>query len=361
MRNAFTLFSGIFLVMALSNAIVPVRPAFASGSSLQGTVYAAYFLGAFLSTLPAGVLADRFGQIRLIRAGLFLTLAGGIILSANPGELMVAGGRVIEGIGAGCFVAATLSYVNSRPDHERASGYFMALMNAGLVLGLLLSGWLAQHTGSPAAGLLLFTGLAMVPACMSLFLKEPGSAPAPAGWNEVLSFVREYRMLWVSTIVLIGITGVVSSLYPRFSGLSPESLGYWTAAMSIATIGAVLAVPRLSPEPFSAIRWSALLTAAAVLVTFISPWGFALLGALAGVVMIAQMLILAERPEHQGIAMGLFSTMSYLGMTILPFIAGIIADTDGFFIAFTVTAFLALLVAAAFVVRSPSGVRSREQ
>jgi hypothetical protein len=43
--------------------------------------------------------------------------------------------------------------------------------------------------------------------------------------------------------------------------------------------------------------------------------------------------------------MGLFSTSSYLGMTILPVIAGMLADRFGFFYAFLATAFFAVTVA----------------
>jgi hypothetical protein len=143
---------------------------------------------------------------------------------------------------------------------------------------------------------------------------------------------------------LIGITGVVSSLYPQFSGASSESLGFWIAGMSIATIGAVLLVSRASLPPIPAIRWSSVLMAAGVMFAFFSPWGFAALGILAGVVMIAQMAALTGVSGHQGIVMGLFSTTSYLGMTILPFIAGLFADITGFFWAFCITAFFALLV-----------------
>ncbi len=78
MKQAIILFSGIFCVMALSTAIVPVLPAFAGSSSLQGAIYAAYFAGAFFSTLPAGVLSDRFGRVPLIRAGFLITLASGV-------------------------------------------------------------------------------------------------------------------------------------------------------------------------------------------------------------------------------------------------------------------------------------------
>jgi hypothetical protein len=54
---------------------------------------------------------------------------------------------LIEGIGAGMFVPAALSLINARPDHETSSGYFMALLNVGLVAGLIGSGWLIQVTG----------------------------------------------------------------------------------------------------------------------------------------------------------------------------------------------------------------------
>ena len=40
--------------MALSNAIVPVLPSYAEGSALQGVIYSAYFLGAFVTTFLAG-------------------------------------------------------------------------------------------------------------------------------------------------------------------------------------------------------------------------------------------------------------------------------------------------------------------
>jgi MFS family permease len=345
MKTTFTLFSGIYVLMALSNAIVPVLPAFANSSSMQGAIYAAYFLGAFFITLPAGMLSDRFGRVPLIRSGLVLSVAGGFLLFLTTAPYPVLAARFVEGIGAGCFVAAAMSYVNSCTDHVKMSGYFMAFLNAGLVSGLALAGWLALSSGNPAAGILLFAGLALVPACTSFFMRDTEHPGAPFSTAVFLSFVRDYRWLWFSSVVLIGVTGVVSSLYPQFSGAPSDSLGYWIAGMSVATIGAVLAASRASLPPLPAIRWSAVLMAGGVMFAFFSPWGFAVLGALAGIVMIAQMAVLAGIREHQGTAMGLFSTTSYLGMTILPFLAGLFADMAGFFFAFCITAFFAILVA----------------
>jgi len=332
---------GVFAVMALSNAIVPVLPVFADSSAWQGAIYAAYFLGAFISTLPGGVLADRYGTSPLIRAGLALTVVTGALLYlvSSPGIMILL--RGCEGIGAGLFVAAALSYVNAQSDHTRLSGYYMALLNLGLVLGLIISGWLAVRFATPLLGIGVFT--------LAAFCALLGSAVTriPAGIRTngreipaVTPFIRSNLWLWYSAVILVGITGVASSLYPKFSGSAPDVLGLWIAGMSIATIVTVLLVSRFPLPPVQIIRWSALLMAGGILLLAVTPLGFLVLGALAGVVMIAQMAFLARVPDHQGLLMGLFSTASYLGMALLPFVAGVARDLGGFGLAFAITALL---------------------
>jgi MFS family permease len=346
MRSQITLFLGIFSIMALSNAIVPVLPAYASDSAWSGAIYSAYFLGAVISTLPSGILSDRFGRIRMMRAGFALTIASGVLLTMTTAAVPALAARLIEGIGAGMFVAPALSVVNAGEDHRKMSGYFMALLNTGLVIGLIGPGLLASATGWPAAGIVLFTLLAIVPAAASLFLREPPAVPATHGdLPAFIALVKEYRWIWYSSIVLVGITGVVTSLYPKFSGASPDLLGLWIAGMSIATILAVLAISRFHFDEILAIRVSAVLMVMGVMTSFFSPVGFLILGFLAGIVMIAQMAFLSRIRGHQGTAMGMFTTMSYLGMALLPFLAGLVADSASFFVAFCVTALTAATVA----------------
>ena len=345
MRTRLSLFFGIFAVMALSNAIVPVLPGYAAESAVQGAIYAAYFLGAFATTLLGGILSDRYGRVPLIRSGLIITVASGLLLSVLTSPVPVIAARLLEGVGAGFFVAAAMSYVNSLPDHERMSGWFMASLNAGLVGGLVLAGWLAAHLPDPASGILFFAGLAMIPAVVSFFIRDlPTGTPQKDHTAALIRMVKDYRWLWYSSIILLGSTGVITSLYPKFSGYSPDSVGLWISLMSIATILAVLAASRLSLPPVPAIRWCAALMVVGIMVSFYTPLGFVIIGILAGVVMIAQMAYLAGVKDHQGTAMGLFSTTSYLGMGILPVIAGVIADSADFFSAFCVTALLALTV-----------------
>jgi MFS family permease len=344
MRTRLSLFFGIFAVMALSNAIVPVLPRYSEASALQGAIYSAYFLGAFVSTLPAGILSDRYGRVPVIRIGLAITVTSGLLLSVLVSPIPVIVTRIIEGVGAGFFVAAAMSFVNSLPDHERMSGYLMASLNAGLVIGLVFAGWLAAKIPNPASGILVFSLLLIIPAAASFLINETGAVTQKGDLKTIRYLVQEFRWMWYSSVILIGITGVVTSLYPKYSGFSPDSVGNWISLMSIATIAGVLVASRLSLPPVPTIRWSAIFMVIAVLVTFYSPFGFVMLGICAGVVMIAQMTFLAQVRDHQGVTMGLFSTSSYLGMSALPFITGIIADTSGFFYAFCATALFAVTV-----------------
>lgn len=345
MRERLSICLGIACIMALSNAIVPVLPSYSSGPAIQGMIYSAYFLGAFLMTLPAGLLSDRYGRVPVMRAGLTVTVISGLLLVVFSSPALVIASRILEGIGAGFFVAAAMAYVNSLVDHAKMSGYFMAALNLGLVLGLVTGGVLAAQFHVPAAGILLFSILALISACLSICLIEPPRAAVLDSRTGLASLLSDYRWLWYSAVVLVGITGVVAALYPEYSDAPPDVVGIWIAGMSIATIIAVIASSRLSTAPVHTIRTAAVFMAGGVMLSFFSPVGFLVIGALAGVVMIAQMAFLARINGNQGAAMGLLSTTSYLGMSVLPFIAGVVAETTTFFIAFCLTALAALVVA----------------
>ncbi len=341
MDERCALFTGIFAVMALSNAIVPVLTRYAPDSLWQGAIYAAYFLGAFATTLPAGILSDRYGRMPVVRAGLVITVVSGCLLAVIAAPVPVILLRCLEGAGAGFFVAAAMAIVNSRPDHARMSGIFMAMLNAGLVVGLILSGWLAVNFSIPASGIIVFSVLTAVATIASFGISASRFTPPPTDNRVFVPMLRDYRWLWYSSIILVGITGVMTSLYPKFSGLAPDILGIWIAGMSVATIVTVLVISQMPFTPVPVIRISAVLMVASVMISYLTPLGFVITGAIAGVVMIAQMAFLAEAQEHQGTAMGLFSTTSYLGMTILPVLVGFVADRAGFFPAFCCTAVLA--------------------
>jgi len=337
------IYLGVFGVMALSNAIVPVLPAFGAGPALQSSIYSAYFLGAFLTVLPAGLLSDRVGRIPVIRAGLAITLASGLLILVLKDPALVLAARVLEGIGAGLFVASAMSWMNSRPEHERTSGDFMASLNLGLLVGLLGSGLIAGALANERAGILAFTLISVIPAILSFLIREDAPGPRVAGAIPL----RPAGIIWLylSGVILVGATGAITALYPSYTGEGPASLGVIIATMNLATILAVILASRLHLRPVRTLRISSVLLAGAVLLVPFSPLGFFIAGALLGFVMIAQIAFLAGTGLPQGEAMGAYNAASYAGMTFLPFLAGIIAGGIGFLPAFGVTAALTLSMA----------------
>jgi MFS family permease len=262
-----------------------------------------------------------------------------ILAARDPYLVLVA--RGVEGIGAGLFVASAMSWMNTRPDHEHVSGDFMASLNLGLVTGLLGAGWLAGSLADERGGILAFTLLSVLPAVIVFFARDTGPVTrlirrdgpgfGPAIW------------MYLSAVVLVGATGAVTAIYPAFTGASPSFLGVSIATMNLATVITVFVASRLHLRPVQTIRASSILLAAAVLAILYTPAGFVLVGALLGFIMIAQLAFLAGSGLPQGAVMGSYNAASYLGMTILPFVSGVIADRVGFLPAF---AFVACVVAA---------------
>ena len=65
-----TLYSSVFAIQGLSNAVIPILPELAGVGSGDSTVsnllFSGYFMGAFLSLVPLGILADRIGNLKVI-------------------------------------------------------------------------------------------------------------------------------------------------------------------------------------------------------------------------------------------------------------------------------------------------------
>lgn len=343
MRERLPIYLGIFGVMALSNAIVPVLPAFGAGPALQSSIYSAYFLGAFLTVIPGGLLSDRVGRIPVIRAGLLITVASGLMILAVRDPLPVLAARGIEGLGAGLYVASAMSWMNSRPDHEQISGEFMATLNLGLVIGLLGSGIIVEALGNGRAGILTFTLISIVPAALALFVREAGQGKGMTTGGPGVA--RGAFWVYLSAVILVGATGAATALYPAYTGQNPESLGIIIATMNLATMVAVIAASRLHFPPIRTIQAASLILAGAVLIVPFTPAGFALVGALLGFIMIAQLAILAGTGLPQGKVMGSYNAASYAGMTLLPFVSGVIAEQGGFLAAFALVAILVALMA----------------
>ena len=350
MKERLSIIFGVFVVMALSNAVVPVLPSFAKElPAVQGAIYSAYFLGAFLTVYPAGLLSDKIGKVLLIRVGLILTVISGAAIVFFQGAYEVILFRVIEGIGAGMFISAALSWVNERKDHKRLSGYFFGFLNLGLVLGLIVTGLLEEPFGE-RGGMVFFTLASIIPLLLNISAKD--SVQVVKAEAETLRIISDYRWLYFSTVILVGSTGVLTSLYPEFTDESPVVLSIIIGIMNVSTIVSSFIASRASFSPVPVIRIGALLMAVSVALAYFAPEAgilpiiivFVLVGLIAGFILVGQTDFLAGTGYRQGVVVGLFNMASYGGMTFLPYASGLLSQYVNYFMGFIFTAVLSLVV-----------------
>lgn len=354
----FSLFFGVFSLMALSNAIIPILPNIDSALHIQSYIYSAYFFGGMISTLPGGILCDKIGQQKLIYFGFLCSLLSGsfLLVLTQPVTLIFA--RLIEGVGAGLFVTASLSWINQRSDHISLSGLYMALLNLGLLLGLLCSGWIANSTEYPKGGMVLFFIISLLAFLLTIYsdynqrnipfiIPAKNSNTEDLRWGFLLKEVRTMMKieapLWFSVIILLGTTGFVQAVYPELSNKSAFESGSLLAIMNVATIITTLLASRIKVEPVLLIRVSAVMIGGLVLVFLEYPISIFFMGLVAGLLMISQINYLAFTQKHQGIAMGLFSTATYAGMTFIPAFGGTIIKLSSVFHASICISILALI------------------
>ena len=351
--SKIAIYLGVFASMALSNSVVPILSMITPDAAMQGALFSAYFLGAFLMVFPAGWISDMIGRAPLIKIGLAGTFVSGLLIWFFSGDpLFIVGLRFVGGLFTGMFVSSSLSYVNSEPDHKKLSGVYMALLNVGLVAGLIISGALVVF--DPYTGVLVFSILTGAAFLAGIFFKDSaGFISAMVPLKTIFSITQYHKWLWITLFVFSGATGVVLSMYPEMSGYSADISGVVTALMSLATAVCVFAASRFAlMNSLGIIRKSAVLLAVSVPLVFFTPIGLILVGAVFGVITVAILNYIAGTSHPQGVMNGLFTTMQYAGMAALPFIAGLIVLPIGYLGVFIIVG-VVVLVSGFLVVRCP--------
>ena len=334
--------------MALSNALVPILPDLNIPLSEQAYLFSSYFFGAMIMTLPGGILCERYGTGKILKISLFLSVISGILMISFSSPVMILISRLIEGVGAGLFVSSALAWINTHPGHTRQAGLFMAVLNGGLLTGLAITGWIVSYTKISFSGILLFTLLCLVPLITILvkndiFIHSRNDIRSDIIMPEIKQMIIRQAPLWYSIIVLMGITGLVQSVYPDLSGLPAHEIGLILALMGIATIISSIIAPYFRFEPVMMIKVSSILMIPLLFLMFTSSIAIFLMGLIAGFLMIFQITYLASAEDHQGVAMGLYSTASYAGMTIIPALGGTLIDLFSVPISFGIISLLALI------------------
>jgi nitrate/nitrite transporter NarK len=164
------------------------------------------FLGLAVMYIPAGVLADRFGQRPVLIGSSILMATGGIMLPLFPNFTWILFCRAITGLGAGGAFVAGAGVAASMGKHSSlAQGLYGGSVQIGSGLGLLLTPLLYNWLGW--RGAFLFWGLLTILVVITWLIVNDGQAEhtptridvraglrSPAVWTLGLSHMGTFGL-----------------------------------------------------------------------------------------------------------------------------------------------------------------------
>ncbi|WP_270933784.1 MFS transporter [Falsiroseomonas oryzae] len=342
-----------------------------------GTLIGLYFLPGLALALPGGALGRRFGDKRVVGAGLVLMLLGGVLTAFASGLVTLMAGRLLSGLGGVLLNVVMAKMVTDwfagRREIVLAMAVFVNSFPIGVGFATLLLGPLAVAAGW-SAGLAATAALAM--AALLLvglgYVKHPndGGTVAPAGRISATEVVL--------VCIAGAIWGIFNGAFAVMFGFAPSFLTAegQSVAQAATTIGAATWLSVLSVQAggmlAQSLRRPAVLLAVGALGWALCLVGLAQVSLPPGAVLLAAGLMMglpvgvvmampaqALRPESRSVGMGLFYTWLYLGHALMPPAAGWLQDRTG--TAATPLLFTAALVAAMLPMHALFGAVSRRR
>jgi MFS family permease len=307
-----------------------------------GWLVGLYLLPGIAFALPGGMLGARFGDKRMVLIGLALMMAGGLGFAFSGDIVEASFARATMGVGG---VVLTVLLVKMVTDWFAGKELVLAmsiLINTwpiGIGIALLTQGALAQSV-SWSAAFVATAAMAALGMASVFFGYTPAPGAPVAQKVDLRAFARQEWILLGATSLpwmLYNAAYVLSvSFLPIYfvdSGLSIVSAGGITAINTILIIVSVQAggflVQRFGHADgivYCSLAGWALATIGMMTSSAPLPWIIAsgLIGGLpAGVLVSLPGEVL--RAESRSTGMGIFYTMYYTGVAVVPPIAGAIA------------------------------------
>jgi predicted MFS family arabinose efflux permease len=303
-------------------------------------------VGIFIS-LPAGVLADRYGQKGIGLISLMCIIAGAAVFASGDGMSSFAAGRILSGIGGMTLLVITPQAL-AQWFSGRQLGLAMGFFNTAMPLGTILSLNVFSSVGGQFGWRISVWLSAVFPfitfwTFLLLFKSSPRDhSSGPVSSEGIFERVRAAgKEIWLLGSAWLFFNASVISLFtftPKFlntSGFSLASSGFlaslamWPQLITNPAVGflisrkgctkAIMALGGLSLGIFI------------ILVPFSIGWvalSLLLVGIVMSFVPTPVFTIVREvvRPQHLGMGYGILSTCLNLGILIGPVASGMVVD-----------------------------------
>lgn len=327
-----------------------------------GTLIGAYsFAGVFVA-LPAGWMLARFGDRAVLLVGVALMAAGGALLALASGFGLALAGRLVSGVGGALLTIACAKMVFDRfsgASVALAMGVMLMAWPFGIGLALLVLPMLGQDW---RGGLWLsagFCALALLLVWSAVGRAGAGAAQAPRiglhrqEWAPLLAIGMVWAAYNAAFAVAVGFTPsflVARGASPAEAGAVASLIGF--AILPLQPMGGALAEragrPLLVMVACILGMVGALLALAAGAPAWLSLVAFGVLASPpSSLIMAAAGRALS--PESRAFGMGVHYTLFYLGVALMPPLAGLLRDLTG-------NPAAPILTAATFLAGSLAGV-----
>jgi predicted MFS family arabinose efflux permease len=332
--------------------------------ALFGTLIGAWMLPGVAIAIPGGLLGRRFGDKRVALFGLAL-MALGSALTASATEYWTAlSGRIVSGTGAVLLNVLLAKMVADWFGHRNlatAMGILVVSWPVGIGLALVVLGPLAVATSWMFALQVCAWVCGVAFVLVAVLYRDPAARAATAAQPQSAARLSR-RELWFASLA-----GLVWTLYNAsyiiVVSFAPLLLaGRGLPAAHAALVSSAATWPLVLSVPFGGVladrtgRGEAILHACFVAMAACIPFmliapsplvmlaiiGF-VMGPAAGIIM--ALPARALRPQARSLGMGVYYTWYYVGMAVLPGLAGWCRDISGLAVAPLVFA-SALLLAA---------------
>lgn len=145
--TALIWFLAKFLRYAFPPLFESLQGTYGVSNTILGTAFTGFMLAYAAMQFPSGLLADRFGSVGVITAGVLLTAAAALILVVDAPFVVVVGAMVLMGVGTGAHKTVAVRLLSrAYPDHT------------GRALGMLDTVGVFGGIAAPAA-VVLFLGV----------------------------------------------------------------------------------------------------------------------------------------------------------------------------------------------------------
>lgn len=396
-RRDVSLVSGAHGINELFSLALPpilplLVPEFGLTYTRAGLLVTAYFAMYAVLQLPAGAVADRFGQARLITVGMGVMAAGMALASVAPSYRVLLGAVALSGAGGSTYHPAGMSLISDVEGDDtegRAMGIHELAGMLGNMLAPVLVGGLAVTTGwryalgvTAGVGLLYTVGFAVLSKPLSSAGGPPTTATPPtrtgsSGRGRVERLLDELRQVprvplawWVLGLFLAkllftlqsyGVRTYLTSFVVARTGMSAGvangTFFLFLTGSAVATVGFGALADRF--DRLHLLTATFLGAGGLVATTSIVPASLVVLFVwffLLGVAVYASLPVVntlaseySER-EFSGSLFGIVQTASALGGTISPVLFGALASRIGILWTFPLIAVVCFVAGLGFLV-----------